>query len=146
MARTRLLIAAAVAVVAVTACGRAAVPSGTVAPPASEAPPSSATARSPAPDATGGSMPPLTCDDWVVGIIDYRSGASGVADILEATRTTEAVTHAESDQVQKIGFNTQIVHDGDVIYFGEWRRAEDGTWLLEKYRACQSFIPPEPEE
>ena len=91
-------------------------------------------------------MPPLTCEDWVVGISDYAPGASGVADILEATRTTEAVTHAANDQVQKIGFNTQIVHDGEIIYFGEWHRAEDGTWLLDQYRACQSFIPPQPEE
>jgi hypothetical protein len=146
VARTMLLIAAAVAVAAVSACGRAAVPSGRVGPPASEAPPPQASPASPGPHATTEWIAPLTCDDWVVGIIDYMSGASGVADILEATRTTEAVTHAESDQVQKIGFNTQIVHEGDVIYFGEWRRAEDGTWLLEKYRACQSFIPPEPEE
>jgi len=38
------------------------------------------------------------------------------------------------------------VHDGEIIYFGEWHRAEDGTWLLGQYRACQSFIPPEPAE
>ena len=145
MARTMLLIAAAVAVAAVSACGRAAVPSGRVGPPASEAPPPQASPGSPGPHATTGWIAPLTCEDWVVGFNDYMFGASGVADLLEATRTTSAVTHAESDQVQKIGFSTQIVHDGEIIYFGEWNRAEDGTWLLVQYRACQSFIPPEPE-
>jgi len=146
VARTMLLIAAAVAVAAVSACGRAAVPSARVGPPASEAPPPQGSAGSPGPHATTGWIAPLTCDDGVVGFIDYEAGASGVADMLEATRTTSAVTHAANDQVQKIGFNTQIVHDGKIIYFGEWHRAEDGTWLLEQYRACQSFIPPEPEE
>ena len=146
MARTKLLIAATVAVVAMTACGRAAVPSGTVGPPASEAPPSGLGVGPASPTANDKPPEPLTCEDWVIGISDYPPGATGIADPLEATRTTEAVNHLASDVVTRTGHNTQIVRDGEIIYFAEWHPAEDGSWLLGEDRACQSAMPPRPEE
>lgn len=75
-----------------------------------------------------------------------RPDATGVADILEATRTTQAVNHEADDQVQKTGDTTQIVRDGEIVYFAEWRGDGAGGWLLEQYKACQMVIPSRPEE
>jgi hypothetical protein len=150
----RLVITVAVAVILLTSCGQsvmtsdhAVLPSDTVVPPASESPMSGASAGSPVPETTSTPLAPLACKDWVIGINDYVGGAGGgVTDIVEATRTTQAVNHEADDQVQKIGDTTQIVREGEVVYVGEWHRAEDATWLLDQYKACRMAIPQRPEE
>jgi hypothetical protein len=83
-----------------------------------------------------------------MGISDFAAGATGggVSGILEATRTTQAVNHESDDQIQQIENTTRIVRDGEVVFEGEWRLADDGTWLLAQYKACQMVIPSRPEE
>ena len=155
MVRMRLLITVAVALAVSPACGQSvmpsdlpALPSDAVGPPASEAPPSNAGTPSLDPGATGGSIPPLACEDWVVGIADFPQKATGggVSGILEATRTTQAVNHEADDQIQQVENTTRIVRDGEVVFEGEWHLADDGTWLLAQYKACQMPIPSRPEE
>jgi hypothetical protein len=83
-----------------------------------------------------------------MGISDFAAGATGggVSGILEATRTTQAVNHESGDQIQQIENTTRIVRDGEVVFEGEWRLADDRTWLLEQYKACVASIPSRPEE
>ena len=69
-----------------------------------------------------------------------------MTNILKATRTTEAINHEANDQVQRIGATTQIVRDGEIIFVGEWHLDGAGGWLLDQYKACVPFIPPQPEE
>jgi len=144
----RLLAGVGLALMAASACGPPAPPSRMVmvGPPASETPPS-ALAEPATPRANDKPPEPLTCKDWVVGISDYAAGAKGsVTNILEATRTTEAINHEANDQVQQIGATTQIVRDGEIIFVGEWHLDGAGGWLLDQYKACVPFFPPQPEE
>jgi hypothetical protein len=143
MPRTRLLTLATIAVLLAGGCAQPLPSDPRGAPPASEAPPRGEDTGAATPRAKDEPPEPLTCEDRVVGVSDFAPGAKGgVTNILEATRTTEAINHEPNDEIEQIGATTQVVRDGEIIFVGEWQLAEDGTWLLGQYSACTDAVPP----